>query len=61
MRYYHNADALEALTKTPKPELGFEDYYIFDDVDEYTVNDDDGRVERVKIELAIVIRNRWGG
>ena len=61
MRYYHNANALEALTKTPKPELGFEDYYIFDDVDEYTVNDDDGRVDAgEKIELAIVIRNRWG-
>ena len=58
---YLQADAYRTLTLTPEPELSYEEHWLFDEVDTFTVNDADGRVDAgEKIELAIVIRNRWG-
>ncbi|MDB2399923.1 S8 family serine peptidase [Porticoccaceae bacterium] len=58
---YKQADAYASLASTPQPELSYEEHWLFDAVDVYTVNDADGRVDAgEKVELAIVIRNRWG-
>ncbi len=58
---YPKADAYLALTSTPKPELSFEELFLFDEVEQNDSNDADGIVDAgEQIELAIVIRNRWG-
>ena len=58
---YAQADAYNALTSTPEPELSFEELWLFDEVAQGDVNDGDGRVDAGEtVELAIVIRNRWG-
>ncbi len=58
---YPSADALMALTSSPKPELSYEESWLFDGVEQGENNDGDGRVDSGEtIELAIVIRNRWG-
>jgi subtilisin family serine protease len=58
---YAQADAYNALTSTPEPELSFEEFWLFDEVAQGDGNDGDGRVDAGEtVELAIVIRNRWG-
>ena len=58
---YPQADAYSALTSTPSPELSFEELWLFDEVAQGDGNDGDGRVDSGEtVELAIVIRNRWG-
>ena len=58
---YRQADALKALTSTPQPELTYEQHWLFDEVSQSTNNDGDGRIDAGEtIELAIVVRNRWG-
>jgi len=58
---YSQADAYSALTSTPEPELSYEEHWLFDKVSQSASNDNDGRVDAGEtIDLAIVIRNRWG-
>ena len=58
---YGGADAFFALTVTPEPELTFEEFWVFDESDRAAGNDSDGRLDAGEtIELAVVIRNRWG-
>ena len=55
------ANALAALTVAPKPELSFQEFWLFDTGLQATNNDNDGRVDAGEtIDLAIVIRNHWG-
>ena len=59
--YFAQADAYNALTSTPEPELSYEEHWLFDEVGQGDGNDGDGRVDAGEsVELAIVIRNRWG-
>jgi len=54
-------NALNALTKAPKPELSYLEHWIFDTTNQAAGNDNDGRVDAGEtIDLAIVIRNHWG-
>ena len=58
---YPQADAYIALTSAPEPELSFEELWLFDEIEQGESNDGDGRVDSGEtVELAIVIRNRWG-
>lgn len=58
---YAQVNALNALTATPKPELTYEQHWLFDDADQGSSNDGDGRVDAGEtVELAIMVRNRWG-
>ena len=58
---YPQVDANLTLTSTPEPELSFEELWLFDEVEQGENNDGDGRVDSGEtVELAIVIRNRWG-
>ena len=58
---FAQADAYNALTSTPEPELSYEEHWLFDEVAQGDGNDGDGRVDAGEsVELAIVIRNRWG-
>ncbi len=58
---YPQVDANLTLTSTPAPELSFEELWLFDEVEQGENNDGDGRVDSGEtVELAIVIRNRWG-
>jgi subtilisin family serine protease len=55
------ADALAALSVTPKPELSYLEHWLFDTIVQGESNDADGIVDAGEtIELAIVIRNHWG-
>jgi hypothetical protein len=55
------ANAINALTNTPKPELSFLQLYSWDTSLQATNNDNDGRVDAGEtIDLALVIRNHWG-
>jgi len=59
--FFAQADAYNALTSTPEPELSYEEHWLFDEVAQGDGNDGDGRVDASEsVELAIVIRNRWG-
>ena len=59
--FYLQADAYNALTSTPKPELSYEEHWLFDEVAQGEGNDGDGRVDAGEtVELAIIVRNRWG-
>ena len=59
-RYYYSADALAALTETPKPSLSYLEHYLFDETDR-AGNDGDGIVDAGEtIDLALVIKNYWG-
>ena len=59
--FYAQADAYNALTSTPEPELSYEEHWLFDEIAQGDGNDGDGRVDAGEtVELAIVIRNRWG-
>lgn len=58
---YPRADGHSALTSVPKPKLSFEEFFLFDGTEQGESNDGDGSVDAgERIELAIVIRNRWG-
>ncbi|MFM8336927.1 MAG: S8 family serine peptidase [Opitutaceae bacterium] len=58
---YYSADALKAVSSTPEPELKFLDYWIFDQPSIAAGNDGDGIIDAGEtIDLAIVIKNRWG-
>jgi subtilisin family serine protease len=59
--FYAQADAYSALTSTPEPQLSYEEHWLFDKVSQSQSNDNDGRVDAGEtVDLAIVIRNRWG-
>ena len=60
-RRYSKIDALTALTTVPEPRLNLEKLWVFDESAGSAINDGDGRLDAGEtIELAIVIRNRWG-
>ena len=55
------ANALNAVSTSPQPDLSYQEHWLFDDVDISSSNDNDGRVDAGEtVELAIVIRNHWG-
>jgi len=55
------ANALNALTIPPQPELSYQEYWLFDIPDINSINDNDGIVDAGEtVNLAIVIRNHWG-
>ncbi len=50
-----------ALTKLPKPEVGMQDYAIFDSKDLSDKNNGDGVIDAGEtIALGLTLRNRWG-
>ena len=58
---YRQLDALQALTFTPEPQLTYEEHWLFDGLTQSPLNDNDGRIDAGEtVELAIVLRNRWG-
>ena len=58
---YYQADALRALTTTPKPQLYFQQYWIFDPLSLSSANNNNGRVNAGEdINLGLQIRNQWG-
>ncbi len=57
----HTADALLALTSTPKPKLEYLEHWLFDSTTQSSANNSNGRVDSGEtIDLAITIKNRWG-
>jgi len=55
------ANALNALTIPPQPELSYLQHWFFDTPDIDPINDSDGIVDAGEtVDLAIVIRNHWG-
>jgi hypothetical protein len=55
------ANALNTLSVTPKPELSYLQHWLFDTSAQDAGNDSDGIVDAGEtVDLAIVIRNRWG-
>lgn len=55
------ANALEALTVPPSPELSYLQHWLFDTPDLNPINDNDGISDAGEtVDLAIVIRNHWG-
>lgn len=58
---YFQVDANNALTKVPKPDLSFYDFYVWDSVDVEATNQANGYVDNGElIQLALFIRNHWG-
>lgn len=58
---YREADALNALTTTPKPQLYFQQYWVFDSPSLSSANNDNGRVNAGEVvNLGLQIRNQWG-
>ncbi|MFM8442377.1 MAG: IPT/TIG domain-containing protein, partial [Methylococcus sp.] len=58
---YRSADALAALTATPKPSLGYLEHWLFDTKTQAAGNNGNGRIDAGEtVDLAIVIKNRWG-
>jgi subtilisin family serine protease len=58
---YYSAEALKAVSTTPEPELKLLDHWLFDGTSIDAANDGDGIVDAGEtIDLAIVIKNRWG-
>ena len=56
-----DANAYKAISTVPKPDLSYEEHWIFDPLDNSASNDNDGRLDAGEtIELALTIRNRWG-
>jgi subtilisin family serine protease len=54
-------DAYAALTDIPEPELAYLEHWLFDTDTQGPDNDDDGILDAGEtVDLAIVIRNRWG-
>jgi len=59
--FYAAADALAALTTVPEPDLVHLEHWLFDTALQSPYNDKDGIADANEtIDLAIVIRNRWG-
>ena len=55
------ADGLLALVSTPRPNLSFQEFWLWDDADISAQNDDDGAPDAGEtVQLAVVIKNRWG-
>ena len=55
------ANVYDALTKLPKPDVNLYNYYIFDGVNLSDKNNGDGVADAGEtIDIAIVLRNRWG-
>ena len=55
------ANAHDALTKLPKPDVNLYDYYIFDGEELSDKNNGDGIADAGEtIDIVIVLRNRWG-
>lgn len=55
------ANALNSVSTVPQPDLAYEEHWVFDPSELSSINDDDGRVDAGEtVELAVVIRNRWG-
>jgi hypothetical protein len=58
---YGVVNALNGLSKFPRPNLSYLRHWVFDDATQNSNNDNDGRVDAgEQIELAIEIRNHWG-
>lgn len=58
---FPQVNALNSLTSTPKPDISYEDHWLFDKVSLGSSNDGDGRIDAGEtVELGIRIRNRWG-
>ena len=56
-----SADGLEALVSTPRPNLNFQEFWLWDDAGISADNDDDGAPDAGEtVQLAVVIKNRWG-
>lgn len=54
-------DAHSALSVLPKPDINLYDYYIFDNDEISLENNGDGIIDAGEtIDLALVLRNRWG-
>lgn len=59
--YYYQVDAFNALTKTPKPNLSYYDYVIWDSMSVESTNNENGIVDSGElINLGLFIRNHWG-
>ncbi|MDP6095040.1 MAG: S8 family serine peptidase, partial [Gammaproteobacteria bacterium] len=59
--FYREANAFNAVTILPAPALSYEEHWLFDETTRSDANDSDGRIDSGEtVELAIVIRNRWG-
>lgn len=55
------ANVHDALTKLPQPDVNLYDYYIFDSKSISDANNGDGVVDAGEtVDIAIVLRNRWG-
>lgn len=58
---YFQVDALNALTKTPKPNLSYYDYVIWDSTSIDPLNNENGIVDSGELfNLGLFIRNHWG-
>jgi subtilisin family serine protease len=58
---YRDSDALAVVATSPQPELSYLEHWLFDTTGVSPGNDEDGIVDAGEIvELAIVVRNRWG-
>lgn len=58
---YYTADSEQAVSSTPEPDLTFLELWVFDDPAINPANDGDGIADAGEtIELAVVIKNRWG-
>lgn len=58
---YYEVNALNALTKTPKPDVSYLQHYIFDSKNIDSNNNEDGVVDAGEtLDLAMVVRNHWG-
>lgn len=54
-------NALEAMTKLPKPNIQLFDYYLFDSKELSNKNNGDGIIDSGEtIDIGFVLRNRWG-
>ena len=54
-------DLNAALTKLPKPEVNYQEYYLFDDPAFSEKNNGDGVIDAGEtIALGMILRNRWG-
>ena len=54
-------DVYDALTKAPKPDVNLLNYYLFDDTSIDENNNGDGVIDANEtVNIAAVLRNRWG-
>lgn len=58
---YHELNALQALTNTPKPNVSYLEHYIFDTKTVSDTNNGDGIIDAGEtVDLAMVLKNHWG-